>query len=533
MKIAFWDRVVAMMIGTILFLASTSSAQPGWTVMGDHTGMLLYGVSITSGTRGTAVGDDGEILCLSDNRSWIEDLEGWAHQQNYPMRGVAMRDESHGVIAGAFQYCLLTDDGCSSFSSFFTDDLEHFSAAGITDTIDVVAGGTHVFYVTPSTVLPLWSVFDVQHDGTDYWGVIRGVAVFHNGLVFAAVTTLDSLGTIYRNPTIASSNTWEQVFWGDNALYALDFPTDSVGYAVGEGGAIVKSVDAGLTWTESTAPTNATLHGVSFVNAQIGWAVGDSGTIIRTTDGGAHWQIQQSGTSATLRSVSFANADTGYAVGDGIILGTTTGGVRRNQPPGAFSRVFPQDQSVNFYLAPAQVTFRWTKAIDPDSDTVTYHLYVNTLDVHFSFSTTDTMVTDSLREIWLLGIPNLPTTWSVIAFDGRDSVAATNGSGSFTIVLPDAAGDEPGHLPRTYSVSNHPNPFNATTTISFDLPRAEHVLLSVFDVTGRCVARLADGIVPAGHHTIAFDGSSLASGVYFYRLDAGEFRDTRKMILLK
>jgi hypothetical protein len=82
-------------------------------------------------------------------------------------------------------------------------------------------------------------------------------------------------------------------------------------------------------------------------------------------------------------------------------------------------------------------------------------------------------------------------------------------------------------------LGNYPNPFNPQTNISFDLPQTDRVTLNVFDVTGRCVARLADGIVPAGHHTIAFDGSSLASGMYFYRLDAGEFRDTRKMILLK
>ncbi len=86
----------------------------------------------------------------------------------------------------------------------------------------------------------------------------------------------------------------------------------------------------------------------------------------------------------------------------------------------------------------------------------------------------------------------------------------------------------------TFSLySNFPNPFNAVTVISFDLPRAMQTSLKVYDVLGREVAELAGGVMNAGAHTLTFDASALSSGVYFYRLEAGEFGETRKMALLK
>ncbi len=80
---------------------------------------------------------------------------------------------------------------------------------------------------------------------------------------------------------------------------------------------------------------------------------------------------------------------------------------------------------------------------------------------------------------------------------------------------------------------NYPNPFNPETVIEFALPMAGQTTLTIFDVTGREVAALIDKSLAAGHHRVNFDGSRLASGVYFYSLKAGEQSVTRKMVLLK
>ncbi|MFH1861371.1 MAG: T9SS type A sorting domain-containing protein, partial [bacterium] len=78
-----------------------------------------------------------------------------------------------------------------------------------------------------------------------------------------------------------------------------------------------------------------------------------------------------------------------------------------------------------------------------------------------------------------------------------------------------------------------PNPFNPSTTIRFGLPETQQVRLAVFDVQGRQVAVLVDGWREAGYHEALFDGSDLASGVYYYRLQAGEFTTSEKMVLVK
>lgn len=80
---------------------------------------------------------------------------------------------------------------------------------------------------------------------------------------------------------------------------------------------------------------------------------------------------------------------------------------------------------------------------------------------------------------------------------------------------------------------NYPNPFNPSTEITFDLPHSMQASLKVYDVLGREVAVLMDGVIGAGAHTVTFDASELSSGVYFYRLDADEFFETRKMVVMK
>jgi photosystem II stability/assembly factor-like uncharacterized protein len=80
---------------------------------------------------------------------------------------------------------------------------------------------------------------------------------------------------------------------------------------------------------------------------------------------------------------------------------------------------------------------------------------------------------------------------------------------------------------------NFPNPFNSTTTFSFSLPTSEFVSLKVLDVTGKEVATLAVQEMNAGKHNLQWNAGNLSSGVYFYRLQAGPFGETRKLILLE
>jgi hypothetical protein len=94
-------------------------------------------------------------------------------------------------------------------------------------------------------------------------------------------------------------------------------------------------------------------------------------------------------------------------------------------------------------------------------------------------------------------------------------------------------------LPAAFALHQaRPNPFNPVTTIRFDLPRPSRVKLVVFDVAGRAVATLVDEEKPAGTHVVIWNGAdrhggAAASGVYFYRLETGDFVATRKMVLVR
>jgi hypothetical protein len=91
-----------------------------------------------------------------------------------------------------------------------------------------------------------------------------------------------------------------------------------------------------------------------------------------------------------------------------------------------------------------------------------------------------------------------------------------------------------GAVPTVYNLSqNYPNPFNPSTTIEFALPKASSVELKVYTTLGQEVATLVQETMSAGRHTVSFNAGRLASGLYFYRISAGDFNSVRKMMLVK
>jgi hypothetical protein len=80
---------------------------------------------------------------------------------------------------------------------------------------------------------------------------------------------------------------------------------------------------------------------------------------------------------------------------------------------------------------------------------------------------------------------------------------------------------------------NYPNPFNSSTIIIYHLPAGAFVVLRVFDVLGREVETLVNEHQNAGNHSVQFNAAKLPSGVYSYKIEAGTYRDTRKLLLLK
>jgi hypothetical protein len=89
-------------------------------------------------------------------------------------------------------------------------------------------------------------------------------------------------------------------------------------------------------------------------------------------------------------------------------------------------------------------------------------------------------------------------------------------------------------IPQDYLLqNNYPNPFNPSTTINYQLPKQSYITLKVFDVLGREVATLVNRVEEQGYKSVNFDASKLSSGIYYYRLQAGNYAETKKLLLLR
>jgi hypothetical protein len=101
-------------------------------------------------------------------------------------------------------------------------------------------------------------------------------------------------------------------------------------------------------------------------------------------------------------------------------------------------------------------------------------------------------------------------------------------------LLPEGVSESGRTIPTDFELfQNYPNPFNPSTTISYALPHRSHVTLTVFNTLGQKEAELVNGDIDAGYHEIQFNASNLASGVYFYRMQAGSYVETKKLLLVR
>jgi hypothetical protein len=197
--------------------------------------------------------------------------------------------------------------------------------------------------------------------------------------------------------------------------------------------------------------------------------VGGLGSIFKTTNGGSGWKFQTSGTQENLNAVFFASPDSGAVVGNNGTILATT------------------DGGTNWYVD----------------------------------SSVANITTGNLYDLFAL--PSMETGWVV----GDSGVIRISGT-------PVDVEPNMGYVPEKHSLSqNYPNPFNPSTTIEFSLPQASHTTLRVYNMVGEEVATLVSEELNVGKYTTQWNASGVASGVYFYRLQVGDFVATKKLLLLR
>jgi aminopeptidase N len=205
-----------------------------------------------------------------------------------------------------------------------------------------------------------------------------------------------------------------------------------------------------------------------------------------------------------------------------IKQGTTTVGATLSMP----TLAFPASGSVGL---PPPVQVRWNTAVSA----ATYRLQLSIDSLFAAIVFDDSTLTDTSSS---MGVSVLqPLTQYYWRVNARNAGGTTTWSNVWNFTTSEWLSVEgPAGQPREFSLSqNYPNPFNPATVISYGLPERSHVRLTVFNLLGQLVAVVDEGTRDAGYYDVRFNGSTLASGVYLYRLEAGQFVQTRKLVLMK
>jgi len=236
---------------------------------------------------------------------------------------------------------------------------------------------------------------------------------------------------------------------------------------------IFKTTNQGVNWTQHSRITGV-FFAISFMNSNTGIICGDNGVAMRTTNGGANWTSVTTGTTNDLVAIQSVTTNVFCMVGSsGTIKKSTNAGLN------------------------------WLTQTCP--------------------------VTANLRSIDMFSSDD----FGLIAAAGGIILRTTNG-GTFTAVMQNGS-----EVPESYSLGqNYPNPFNPNTKINFSIPSSglhnrSNVRLAVYDILGKEVALLVNENLSSGNYSVDFEASSLPTGTYFYRLQAGEFTDTKKLVLIK
>jgi hypothetical protein len=364
-----------------------------------------------------------------------------------------------------------------------------------------------------------------------------------------------------------------------------------VAVAVGYGGALLRTEDAGMTWTEISTGSETNFRGVDFGDAETGMVVGQDGFVLRTEDAGLTWIPVATGSTHDLWDIACIGPDQAVAVGEErTILRTVDGGATWQEVGVPHS--FDYCQSVFFIDNLQGWTCTFYGYVFHTSDGgLTWESQASTFldlqDIYFSdplhgisvggVDGNATILTDDGGGTWtqqanpedayLNGVQFCdPLTGIAVGegifrtFDGAatwqrdfsyslyfedicllgDGVALAVGRGGGILRAgPDGVGLVSGGVPPSgITVRAFPNPFNPRTTVAFSLPRRGRVQIKVLDLSGRQVRALAAGHFPAGDHTVEWNGRddagrSLASGSYLIQCRTDFESRTQGVMLIR
>jgi len=401
---------------------------------------------------------------------------------------------------------------------------------------------------------------------------------FTDSLTGYAVTKwgADSTGFILK--TTNGGDNWNIILSAHKYFRRVIFINDNTGFVCGGWGELTgylyKTTNAGLNWFTINTPFGKSFNDMSVLNEDTIYIADDMdywGGVFRTTNGGQTWQtIFNAGTINNPSKIYMYNKDIGFICRPGLsFFKTTNGGINWFQITGygEFFDIYFVDSLTGWKCGGIiQKTtdggYTWTTQqlpqggiIHPYSGLVNFHcinrdtiwgvggqVYIPTPNqrgiiykttnggINWGYQLPDThLVTAKSYEY--VNFTDNKNGWCYNSL--RTGVHTTTGGSDTTIYT--MVNNTVSEITTGYKLyQNYPNPFNSITNIKFKLKSGMiFAEIKVYDITGKLIRVLTSKKYEAGEHTVRFDAAGLPSGVYFYKLGAGDFSQTRKMILLR
>jgi photosystem II stability/assembly factor-like uncharacterized protein len=461
-------------------------------------------------------------------------------------------------------------NGGTSFSTIGASHVDHHAICFAPSNANFVVIGNDggIDYSTnggtswlASTTLPITQFYAGEIDNTNPNTILGGAQ--DNG----------------TNRTTGSINNWQSIYGGDGFYCLVDYSNPQRVYASSQNGALGRSTNGGASFVGGTSGLD-----LAYSNWMTPYVMDKNdpltlycGTykIHKSTNGMASWvvispdlangHVQNLGTITTV-DVSKSNPNVIYCgTDDANVWVTTNGGgnwvkINTGLPYRWVTRVavhpelanvcyvtlsgYKTDSTGAHVFKTTNYGSTWSSISSnlpnaPVNDVIIDPAFLSTLylatDVGVMISTND----GASWSVYSSGIPsNVPCHDLTLHNGTRKLVVWTHGRSAFATNVPPVGITGLNETPLNFSLSqNYPNPFNPETKIKYSLPGNNElyneVLLLVFDVSGKLAAKIVNTEQRSGVYEVNFDANNLSSGVYFYKLDAGKFSETKKMILVK
>jgi photosystem II stability/assembly factor-like uncharacterized protein len=512
-----------ILVIAVLFISTLSFGQSGWLSQTSNTSVLLWSVSFIDSFTGWAVGSStssgGIVKTTNGGINWVQQTSPITNGLN----SVKFLDANIGYITaesgavlkttngGSLWFSLTTGFGSALYCSHFFDANTGLVAGAIGVMLRTVNGGVNwsIIHAAPSNIL---------FSGICFTNSMTGYAAGGNYPTSGSAYKTTNGGLNWFALTVGTLPVFEEVFFVDA----------NTGWMTSNLGNIIKTTNAGANWFSQNISTSHNIFDAFFLNPNTGWVCGgsisgssSSGVIWKTTNGGVNWYDQYN--NQLIASLAMTSLTTGYGVGfNGTIVKTVTGGETVPLAPVLLS---PANNSSNVSLTP---TLFWNTV----NGATSYKVLVSSM-ITFGNIVDSATVTTNQRTI-PPGKLNIASTyyWKVCANNQYGSSPYSDAWNFSTVItgIEKISND----LPKSFSIAqNYPNPFNPTTSIKFDIPKSSFVKISIYDISGKEVATLVNEQLQPGTYETDWNASAFSSGVYFYKILAGNYTETKRMLLIK